>query len=207
MRDHDLEDLLRYYSDWGLADWSKKARGTLKMDANACLRNKIAENPRRVKETLTTRFDGTNADKLYFIPMPDHPSSRDFVHSFFVPIRGEDDDMAFDLFLLAQGMNGLAFRFESANPTREGETHDYAHVQMCRRMLRNSLSVKTLNWVPEHYPAFPTRASSSAETFLTMATAVHGRSNGLVYVLEEIGRKGRALLAQKYIHLLHSMLG
>ena len=131
---------------------------------------------------------------------------------FFMPRTINDcynhEQVAFDLFLLVKGENNLALRFEPADEV--GYSHSYAHVQLCRKVGKGSsefIPKGVPNWVPDSYPAFPLPSSEPLKLFLSMATALHGRSGGIDKVLREIFQKaGRPSKASAYLQVLDEML-
>jgi hypothetical protein len=183
----ELRSVMKHYADRGLRDW-KRADGNLKTRARECLANQIAETPFHLSQTLNTEFKGDNAHKLHFIPMPRRPpKTSGFELGFFLPIQktnGVDGEVSFDLFLLVEDRHCLAFRFEPAHPAKEA--HDYWHVQLSRNLLLGTRETLVPSWVPDSYPAIPIRRSHPLGMFLTMLTAVHGNSGGLVEMLPEM---------------------
>jgi hypothetical protein len=203
----NLMDLMRLYARRGISDW-KGAPEELRRRASYCLGAEIADNDAEAMVTISTVYNQANASRLRFIPMPKHPRSG-AERYLFLPIREMDaagrERIAFDLFMLVARRDCLAFRFEPAH--RPPSTHSYGHVQMSRMMLKKSILVQTLPWLPDSYPAFPLPASDPLKMFLSMATAVHGYTAGVVTVLQQIfqaaSRTGEAGL---YINELTKLL-
>jgi len=154
----------------------------LRRRAAACLLNQIAEDDHQASTTIRTTYTEANANALRFIPMPP-VGMRGMERCFFLPIREKTDDgsfvVSFDLFVLVEQQNCLAFRFEPADPP--DHPHSYTHVQLCTKLVRKTLILNVLPpWMPVSYPAFPVSASGPVELFLAMATSVHGHHrNGL----------------------------
>jgi hypothetical protein len=202
----DLVELMRLYARRGIADWAS-APGELKRRALECLGTDIAENDAEAHVTLSTIFNGNNMNRLRFIPMPKHPR-KGAERSFFAPIREQGaagEKVAFDLFLVVSAKNCLAFRFEPSHPPISA--HGYGHVQMSRMVLRKTVVTKSLPWLPDTYPAFPLLTSEPLKMFLSMTTAVHGYSTGVVALLKEIFQaEGRIRELGPYLDLLRGML-
>lgn len=207
MPEPDLMELLHLYARRGIADWAG-APAELKKRAVECLGTDIAENEAEAGVTLSTMYNGRNMNRLRFIPMPKHPRGG-AERSFFAPIREQGragtDRVAFDLFVLVGSKNCLAFRFEPGHPLPSA--HSYGHVQMSRMVLRRTVVTKSLPWLPDTYPAFPLLTSEPLRMFLSMATAVHGYSTGLVTLLRDIFQaEGRIRELGGYLELLRGML-
>ncbi len=204
-----LDDLMRLYARRGVDDW-KAAPQNLHSRALKCLgMAAIAQRYAEAEATINTVFDGQNAGRLKFIPMP-QCNSAGIERCFFLPIReqraGGHETIAFDLLLLVREEKCLAFRFEPAD--RQQSTHGYGHVQFNRKMLKRTIEVLGVpEWVPEKYPAFPISTSNPLRVFLCMATAVHGYRGGLEKVLTEIfQRASRTPQLASYLKELKEML-
>jgi hypothetical protein len=194
------------YGRHGLENWNSTASQSLKDIATDCLgANRIVETEYELTQSLKSQFNQSDLRKQKFVPIPHHPGKQGFECGFFLPIRRHIDGvdvLSFELFLLVGERKGLAFRIEPA----EDGTHDYAHVQMCQRLLRRNLPFYTAEWLPDSYPAFPAHARNPTELFLYMATAVHGRTGGLLDVLvESFRRAGRSILAPRYVSLVKDL--
>jgi hypothetical protein len=208
----DFEDLMRLYARQGIADWRdiKSTPHELQTRARDCLGWGIAQDETQAFVTIGTTYDGTNSDRLRFIPMPKRPSRPGIDRCFFLPIRTREHNyeeaVRFELFLLVTGRNCLAFRIEP--PHRLSSAHSYVHAQLSRTMLGTSHEVKGIpDWLPDKYPAFPILASKPLSVFLCMATAVHGYDTGLVPVLQDVFQKAsRASEVASYVDLLKKML-
>jgi hypothetical protein len=206
----DLQDVMKLYAREGVRQWNdpQTTSGELKKRARECLGGEIADNEAEASDTLSTEYNGKNANLLRFIPMPRRPKSG-IERCFFLPIRERHENgnckFSFDLFILVGAKNCLAFRFEQAHPAPT--THRYGHVQLSRSLLRRTILTKTLPWIPVRYPAFPISTSDPLRTFLSMATTVHGYEGGVDTVLREIyqndNRPGRAKM---YLDQLQQML-
>jgi hypothetical protein len=184
----DLTDLLTRYAKLGLEEWSR-APGELQRRAGICLLNQIVENDYQLSKTINTDYTAADADALRFIPMPP-VGMKGMERCFFLPIKKRSDggslEVSFDLFVLVDHQNCLAFRFEPADVP--GHSHSYTHAQLCTRLRRKTLLLNVLpTWIPDTYPAFPVSASTPIELFLAMATSVHGNhQGGLRMLLQDI---------------------
>src|ERR1041384_8431495 len=203
----DLMHLMQLYAQEGIGQW-KTAPNQLKFRAQACLGTAIAENETEAFVTLATIYNGQDATRLRFIPMPKKPK-HGIERSFFIPVReykpSGEIAVGFELFLLVGGMNCLAYRFEPAHPTPS--VHNYNHVQMSRKLLRKTISTAVPTWVPEKYPAFPLSTTNPLRVFLAMITGLHGYAGGVLAILQDIFSKaGRSPETALYVSELQAML-
>jgi hypothetical protein len=199
--------LMQLYAQEGISQW-KTAPNNLKFRAQACLGTAIAENETEAFVTLATIYNGQNATRLRFIPMPKKPK-HGIERSFFIPVREYRPSgeliVGFELFLLVSGMNCLAYRFEPAH--RMPTVHNYNHVQMSQQLLRKTIPTAVPTWLPDKYPAFPLSTTNPLRVFLAMITAMHGYAGGVVAVLQDIFLKaGRAPETAAYLSELQAML-
>jgi hypothetical protein len=205
MSSPDYIELMRLYARRGIADWNK-ARGDIRLRAATCLGNAIAENEPQANITIHTLYNGANADLLRFIPMAKHPS-KGIDRCFFLPVRekqsGGNETVAFELFLLVERTDCLAFRFE---PAHSRPVHNYQHMQLSRSMLRKTIPVTGIpSWLPDTHPAFPMLTSDPLKVFLCMVTAVHGYEAGCITVLQDIFANRPGELGV-YLDILKGML-
>jgi hypothetical protein len=203
----DLLDLMRLYAREGIADWNAAPFG-VRQRARECLGAAIAENDTEAFVTIGTIYNGANANRLRFIPMPKRPK-RGIERCFFIPVQeikdGGEIAVGFELFLLVKEKKCLAYRFEPAH--RLPSVHNYDHVQMSHQMLRQTIPTAVPDWLPIKYPAFPLSTTSSLRVFLAMITAIHGYAGGVVSVLQDIFQKaGRVSEAVLYLDELKKML-
>lgn len=199
MLPNDLREILRLYARRGLSDWAA-APPELKRRSSIFLGAQIATNEVEADVTIATLYTRTNANRLRFIPMPLHPKRQGFDRAFFLPVckpTKESVLVSYELFIIVNGQNGLAFRFE---PAHGRPTHDYGHVQMSQQLLERTISPNTLGWVPVKYPAYPLGTSEPLKMFLSMATAIHGYSGGVLDVIRDIfTAAGRARDVSTYV--------
>jgi hypothetical protein len=184
-------NFMKAYALRGIRDW-RHASSAIKTRAQRLLPDRLAQSDREAEATIYSIRKGMK--KARFIPMPDPQPSR-IDHSFFMPIRIDDNRTAFDLLILCPLARGtavqattekcLGFRFEPADA--DDTTHAYGHVQMNRAMEGGELMVGCLpDWVPESYPAFPLRTSEPLEMFLSLATSIHGYRRRMTELLMNI---------------------
>jgi hypothetical protein len=207
----NLMDLMRLYASHGIADWNdkRKTHYGVQKRARECLGAAIAENKTEAFVTIGTIYNESNADRLRFIPMPKRPK-HGIERAFFIPVNRINDKgviiTTFELFLLVKEKFCLAYRFELPHPAPT--VHDYSHVQMSHKMLRETIPTAVPNWLPIRHPAFPLSISGSLRMFLTMITAIHGYSGGTLSILQEIFQQaGRSPEASLYVSELKEMLG
>lgn len=208
MPNPDFADLIEKYAMRGLKDWSQAGQD-LRTRASRLLANKIVENVGEVRQIAQVIFNPIADGKLRFIPMPSFPAQQDsyFERAFFAPIGYQEADshkVSFDLFLMVKNGQCLAFRFEPGHGA--GQTHDYAHLQLTRKLLRKTLDVAGIpDWLPVSYPAFPMHGEGPVTMFLCVAAAVHGHSLGAIDLLKEI-YAGQPLHVAMYIDQLKTTL-
>ena len=204
----DLFDLMEQYALRGLDDWRNNTGEDLQRRARECLGMAIADTDWEVRMLIRNACNGGAIGQQKFIPMPNH-RHEGIERCFFLPIREHGDEnikMAFDLFLLVDEENCLAFRFEPADPPEQ--SHNYGHVQLSRRLLRRTIEPSGIpSWLPDSYPAFPVPSSDPLKMFLSMATAVHGYAGGIESVLQDLFQKAsRPGDAAPYVGVLQEML-
>ena len=197
-----LRDLMKQYALLGLHDWRENTEEGIRQRARECLGNRILSTDWE----LHTEVGRPRLAK--FFPMPKFGYGRDIEHCFFLPKLYENDGIeswTFVLFVLVQEQNCLAFRFEPAG--RDGGRHDYAHMQFCRSIIGEELLLSGIpDWIPERDPAFPLPSSDPTKLFLSMATAVHGRSGGVDKVIVDMFQKASHVnLTTMYMRLLEEM--
>jgi hypothetical protein len=202
----DVWYLLRLYARRGIAEWrSSRDVNGVRRRVQECLGIAIAERDDDLW-TLSVNYNEANLDRMMFIPMP--KPGRGIERCFFLPIRsGDEQPVAFELFLLVKERKCLAFRFEPAH--HPSTRHGYGHVQMSRKMLKRTIEVQGIpEWLPDSYPAFPISTSNPLKMFLGMATAIHGYADGgLDYLLEDMLQKdNRANQIPMYRKELREML-
>ena len=206
MADMTVFDLMEAYAVWGYQDWNENTSEQVRRRAMTCLNQKIVESDWQVRAQVRKRHD---SKKKKFMPVPKYRHDG-IDRCFFMPRSvGNDHEpkLAFDLFLLVNQAKNLAFRLEPADQPRR--SHNYAHVQFCRRMMGGDFDpVGVPSWIPDSYPAFPLPSSEPVQLFLAMLTAVHGRSGGVERVLQDIfQRQSQPTNAAKCVELLGKMLG
>lgn len=196
-----LRDLVKEYALQGYQDW-KSADSRTKQRARSCLMNRVAETEYEVRsEVKRPSFDK-------FLPMPTCLYKKCIKRCFFrMEAIGEEklNCRTFELFMLLDMENSLAFRFEPADD--QAYNHNYAHVQFCRRVIRKGISPLGIpGWLPVNYPALPLPSSDPLTLFLSMALSVHGRSIGLEQLLVKIFQKANSPnKAREYIDVIEQM--
>ena len=196
MERHDsLSMLMKEYAEQGFSEW-KNVDLELRNKVRRCLENKIVESEGDFRYEISKPHHGK------FFPMPKKGYERDVKRCFFRAAENQ----TFELFIFIDDTNSLAFRFEASE--EPGSNHNYAHVQFCRKIKEKQICPAEIpSWIPESYPAFPLpSATDSTKLFLSMTTAVHGRSNGIEIIIRQIFQSlGRSTLTEKYINLLKEM--
>jgi hypothetical protein len=205
----DVWDLMELYARRGVDDWTR-APTNLRNRAGYCLSaTQIATRPQEAIDTINTVFNGSNANKLSFIPMP-KPGRHPIERCFFLPIRekiGGREKVSFDLVLIVSARNCLAFRFEPAD--RPTWRHGYGHLQMSKKVIKRINLQGVVPWIPDSYPAFPISTSNPLRMFLAMGTAVHGYADrGFADLLTDIFQTAsRAPDSTAYLAELRLLLG
>ena len=202
-----LIDLMKLYSRRGLADWKKTPHPLRKRARKHLTYAGIAEDQAQATIAINTIWNQNNTSRIKFIPMPKR-SKNAFERCFFLPIReitaNGCQSMGFELFVLVDESNCLAFRYEAAHP---GSIHDYGHVQLTKRVKKRTAPTEIPSWIPDSYPAFPIGTSDPLNVFLAMAVSVHGYSGGFLEVLQEVLQTAsRAREMRFYVKRLRVML-
>jgi len=207
----NLFDLIELYARRGVDDWAKAPPNLQSRAATCFMATQIATSYQDAADTLSTIYNGTNANKLSFIPMPKPGKSQKIDRCFFLPIRqktASGEKMYFELVLLVSGTDCLAFRFEPAD--RPTWRHGYGHIQMNKKMLKKTINIGGIpQFIPDSYPAFPISTSSPLRMFFAMGTAVHGYADrGFAHLLVDVFQTaGRTSDSKPYLAELALFLG
>ena len=198
---------MELYARRGLADWKNTPNPLRKRARQHLTYAGIAENQAEATIAINTIWNQNNMSRIKFIPMPKR-SRNAFERCFFLPIReitaNGCQSMGFELFVLVDKSNSLAFRYETAH---SGSTHDYGHVQLTKVLKRRTALPSIPSWIPDSYPAFPIGTSDPLKVFLAMAVSVHGFSGGFLDVLREVLQKAsRTREMGFYVKRLQDML-
>ena len=190
-----LSELMKEYALHGMRQW-RDVDLDLRSLANRCLGNRVIDS----EHELRYQIGRPSHDK--FFPMPRGSYQSDLKYCFF----RTENRKSFLLCALVNDNNSLILRFEPAD--EPGFNHNYAHVQFCREDKGVGITpLGTPDWIPDSYPAFPLPSSEPLKLFLSMVTAVHGRSNGIQNIFLEIFQEaGRIGKYREYINLLNEML-
>ncbi len=196
MEKHDLlSSLMREYAQQGFNEW-KNVNSKFRDKVRKCLENKIVDSDGDFGYEIYKPFHGK------FFPMPKKGYEKDVKRCFF---RARENQ-SFELFIFINDTSSLAFRFEASGGPKSN--HNYAHVQFCRKIKEKEICPAEIpSWIPESYPAFPLpSATDSLKLFLSMTTAVHGRSDGIEKIIDEIFQSSSRLTQTgKYIDILKEM--
>ena len=180
-----LIELMKLYSRRGLADWKETPYPLRKSARRHLTHAGIAENEAQANIAINTIWNQNNTSCVKFIPMPKR-SRNAFERCLFLPIReitaNGCQSMGFELFVLVDETNCLAFRYETAHP---GSIHNYGHVQLTKVLKKRAAPTTIPSWIPDSFPAFPIGTSDPLEVFLAMAVSVHGYQGGFLDVLRE----------------------
>lgn len=182
----DAISLMKAYARRGIEDW-KSVKAPTKAKTLSLLGNhRLAQNPQESDNAIPQAIRSQNA-RILFFPMPNKNHGKHIEQCLFSLRRIDDSRTSFDLLLLCHDGQWLGFRFE---PPDDIGSHGYSHVQMCRKIKAHGAGdddVEGLvDWVPDHYPAFPVRASDPLQMFLSLVTSVHGFPGGVDEVLREL---------------------
>ena len=190
-----LSELMKEYALHGVRQW-RDVGLDLRSRANRCLGNRVVDT----EPELYYQIGRPSHDKYF--PMPRGSYQSDLKYCFF----RIENRISFLLCILVNDTNSLILRFEPAD--EPGWSHDYAHVQFCREDRRGGIApLEIPDWIPDSYPAFPLPSSEPLKLFLSMVTAVHGRSNGIQSIFREIFQEaGRTKIYRNYITVLAEML-
>ena len=198
-----LSDLMLQYALEGLHDWKQNTDEEVRNQARKLLSHRIFSNDGELRSGMAQ----PRPDK--FFPIPRFGYKSEILFCCFLPRAqqpGVLDRFSFVLFLMLKNDNSLVFRFEPAEES--GYRHNYPHVQLCQNVIgMNPPPMGVPTFIPERDPAFPLPSSNPLKLFLSMATAVHGRSGGVEKLIRTIFAKGSAVSAsQKYFKALNEML-
>ena len=185
---NDLSNVMKEYALQGFRDWWELG-DEIRERARRCLENRIVESEGEF------RYEIHKMSHDKFFPMPRGSQERQLNCCLF-RIRNRS---SFELFVLMNDSNSMAFRFE---PADEPEwNHNYAHVQFCRELGAGAFFPGEIpSWLPENYPAFPLPSSDPLKLFLAMVTSIHGRSRGAQKLFIDIFQKANSpLMSRKVI--------
>ena len=195
-----LCDLMLPYARHGFRDW-REEKSEVQSRAKRCLPSKIFENLDQIN------YHVGNGHSKDFVPIPKQGYGSEIERSFFLP-RKDDHNWTFVLFILLKEDKNLAFRFEAAN--RDGDKHDYAHMQFCRdiwigREKFNPLGIPS--WIPQSDPAFLLPSSDPLKLFLTMLVSIHGDSKTVKDIIKHaLQEESRVTKWKDYADILDKML-
>jgi hypothetical protein len=181
----DVISLLKAYARRGIEDWKSVEKGTSDKTLSLLGYHRLVQNPQQSDNAIPQAISGQNARMLFF-PMPNKNQGKHIDQCLFSVRRVDDNRASFDLLLLCHNGKWLGFRFE---PRDDNGSHGYSHVQMSRKVKSNDASEEIgglVDWVPDHYPAFPVRGSNPLQMFLSLVTSIHGYPGGIDEVLREL---------------------
>ena len=201
--DNLLKDLMLQYALQGFEDWQQHTDGEVQRRAGKLLHHRIFSSDGEL------RYGMSQSNFTKFFPMPKYGYKSEIDFCFFLPRYDNSEGRctwSFVLFILLTKENSLVFRFEPAEDT--GRRHDYAHVQFCQSVKdMDPAPIGVPDVMPERDPAFPLPSSNPVRLFLSMATAVHGRSGGVKAVIRQIfSTAERAPVGKKYEQILNDTL-
>ena len=191
-----LRDVLLPYTRLGVADW--KARSPdIREKARRCLADiGIAESQNEAMHIIGSILRHNRFSDVKLIPMP-KSSSRGPECFFFLPTHSRSSSMTFELCVLCEQENILAFRFEKAH---NDSRHDYGHVQFSRKIKEKTIGVRTPDWIPVSYPAFPVPVDDPLSGFLSLVVSAHGYSGGFLRILMDIFQGASAAAKARFYH-------
>ena len=201
-----LMEMLRLYARKGVAEW-KNASGELRSRALSSLGPQIADDEAEANQVLYTAFANQTPETLRFIPMP-MLGIKNVDRGFFIPmLEFADEEVSsahFDLLLLVQGTNLLAFRFE---PPDDGK-HGYPHAQLSRSLIKRTKPIDGVPpWMPDTCPAFPFAANTPLRLFLAMALSVHGHKQGVLKLIVDLFTADGANQIKYYVNETGFVIG
>src|SRR3712207_1131694 len=132
-----IDELLLRYSILGFEGW-RRADDDLIERANLILQGQIVERDRDVRQIIGDIYGRRRSDVPLMIPTP--KPHRHIEQAFFLPLfqtwNGQASMLSFDLLLIVNDRNCLAYRWEPAEMPDDDETttHEYGHVQLCKRL-------------------------------------------------------------------------
>jgi hypothetical protein len=185
MLTEDVISLVKAYARRGIEDWKSVKAETHAKTLRLLGNHRLAQNTQESDNAIPRAIRGQNARMLFF-PMPNKNQGKHIEQCLFSLRRVDDNRTSFDLLLLCHNGSWLGFRFE---PPDEIGSHGFSHVQMCRKIKSHDASEEVeglVDWVPDHYPAFPLRASDPLQMFLSLVTSIHGYPGGVDEVLRDL---------------------
>ena len=181
----DVISLLKAYARRGIEDWKSVTKDTSDKTLSLLGYHRLVQNPQQSDNAIPHVISGKEA-RILFFPMPNKNQGKHIDQCLFSVRRVDDNRASFDLLLLCPNGKWLGFRFE---PPDDIGSHGYSHVQMCRKIKSHDASDEVeglVDWVPDHYPAFPVRGSGPLQMFLSLVTSIHGYPGGIDEVLREV---------------------
>lgn len=196
----ELREILEPYARRGVAEW-RGAPAALRSRALRSLGMHIADSDYDINKALYTHYNNVDVSELRFIPMP-MLGIKKVERCFFLPMMqfqdGEISEAAFDLVMLVQSTDIMAFRYEPAH-RRARTKHGYPHAQLSRNVVKKKKELKSVpTWWPDTCPAFPFAAKTPLRLFLAMAVSVHGHKEGLLQLLLDLFSTVRPTYVTRY---------
>ena len=141
----DPETLISGYAVEGVRDWERNAKHTTRADAGHCLGQKHLANLE--KEISGALQQSVSSGIPKFIPMPEIENGGHRKNGFLWPFfalanskQGSQEITRFELLILYEGKQCLAFRLEPGHPNVS--SHNYTHLQFSRKPFRKKSQFK-----------------------------------------------------------------
>lgn len=137
----------------------------------------VVADEQGVRRSLNEKAVRGNASPDYFLPMPPLPARSKLCTAFYRPtFRLEGRECDIEVVVIGPGIkNSFGLRFERG-VEGANDTHGYCHVQLTRAFNRKRITCSTALPIsmPESYPALPTRARSSGDTWIAVLASLFG---------------------------------
>ncbi len=202
----DYMELMRGYAITGVRDWKSKAPESIRKNALECLAHRyLAEEEQYIDNILRQE---KSSPSPRFIPMPRpgfrRSTKKRFQWTFFAPV-GLDDIMSFELLILYEKRQCLAFRLEPGHP--ESRSHNYTHIQFNQDLYKKRIQVAGIPpFISDSFPAFPLPGSDAISLFFAMIVAVHGYQ-GTLNIIQRVFQAGSGSeKVSKYLIHLRNLL-
>jgi hypothetical protein len=201
MAEADLHEILKLYARKGWLEWQAAHDEELVM-VKKVLGDALVQTEGQLTATLS-EFRSVSGKTTRFLPMPRF-GAKGFRRAFFAATSQDSQNAAvsFELLLVISDEHRLAFRLEGSHGANQ--THDYAHVQLCRSINAKTLKVSP-DWIPDHYPAFPISSATGLGIFLYMLIAIHGRYGGIFNLLYDLLKNGLLATYPKYEEIVNAI--
>lgn len=202
-----VSEVVKSYGLAGVQHWENVPEGIRKRIRALGITPEV--RPFELEKWFTKVSKSGSSSGPIFVPTP-QPQDSNCKAAFFVP-EWKDEKLKITLlvWLDTGGPNGetIGFRIEQAD---EQTAHAYPHLQLTTKLKAPSHTTtlaKSSKWVPDSYPAFPTRCLRNIDPFLCMLAALHGygKAEPAKYALQVIKEALRGTMARRVQAVGHAL--